>query len=171
MSLLVELLGYEAQAMSLWFGIQLHHHGNQDDDVWLSMRGTRHNQPCERCQAFTGIYPNGFWQSPRCELCIQRHNMMPYSLYPEVDALLDLYQRPDGNPPTLRLSRRSTQIVASWQEERETDVVENNAANSTQIYSALREHFKKLLPTHDSVCRIFFPHRLRRISRIQAVHS
>ena len=35
---------------------------NQDDDVWLSLRGTRHNQPCYYCQQATDIYPKGFWQ-------------------------------------------------------------------------------------------------------------
>ncbi len=30
---------------------------NQDDDVWLSLRGTRHNQPCQICGQATDIYP------------------------------------------------------------------------------------------------------------------
>ena len=36
---------------------------NQDDDVWLSLRGTRHNQPCQLCGQSTDIYPMGFWHS------------------------------------------------------------------------------------------------------------
>ena len=44
---------------------------NQDDDVWLSLRGTRHNQPCQLCSHLTDIYPSGFWHSPICEQCIR----------------------------------------------------------------------------------------------------
>ena len=54
---------------------------NQDDDVWLSMRGTRHNQPCRQCRAPTDIYPSGFWHFPLCEACIQRQSISHYSMF------------------------------------------------------------------------------------------
>ena len=44
---------------------------NQDDDVWLSLRGSRHKQPCQRCHQSTDIYPMGFWHFPICESCIK----------------------------------------------------------------------------------------------------
>ena len=82
---------------------------NQDDDVWLSVRGTRHNQPCQQCRLPTDIYPNGFWQFPQCESCIQRQNITPYSLYPDVDALLDPYQPEERNSGTIsNYSRHNT---------------------------------------------------------------
>ena len=43
---------------------------NQDDDVWLSLRGSRHKQPCQRCGQSTDIYAMGFWHFPVCESCI-----------------------------------------------------------------------------------------------------
>ena len=56
---------------------------NQDDDVWLSLRGNRHNQPCQLCRQSTDIYPKGFWQFPICETCIRRQAITPVTLYPD----------------------------------------------------------------------------------------
>ena len=36
---------------------------NQDDDVWLSMRGTRHLQKCVHCDLLNSAFPFGH-QSP-----------------------------------------------------------------------------------------------------------
>ena len=59
---------------------------NQDDDVWLSLRGTRHNQPCQLCGHPTDIFPMGFWHSPICESCIRNHIITPASLYADSPA-------------------------------------------------------------------------------------
>ena len=120
---------------------------NQDDDVWLSTRGSRHNQPCQGCQNPTDIYPYGFWQSPRCEACIQRRSITPDSFYPDVDPLFGLYQNTGEDP--LPLSIRSQQTVGSLQHSEAT----NNSENYAAVQSILRDHLKEQLPTHDSVCR------------------
>ncbi len=65
---------------------------NQDDDVWLSLRGTRHNQPCQICGQPTDIYPMGFWHSPICETCVRSQAIVPAGLYPDTPALFDLYR-------------------------------------------------------------------------------
>ena len=44
---------------------------NQDDDVWLSMRGTRHQQKCETCSLPGEFFPHGYYQPPLCESCIR----------------------------------------------------------------------------------------------------
>ena len=54
---------------------------NQDDDVWLSLRGSRHKQPCQRCGQSTDIYPMGFWHFPVCESCIGSQMITPASLH------------------------------------------------------------------------------------------
>ena len=35
---------------------------NQDDDVWLSMRGTRHQQKCGTCGLPGESFPHGYYQ-------------------------------------------------------------------------------------------------------------
>ena len=44
---------------------------NQDDDVWLSMRGTRHQQRCGTCGLPGGTFPKGYYHPPSCEACIR----------------------------------------------------------------------------------------------------
>ena len=81
---------------------------NQDDDVWLSLRGSRHKQPCQRCGQSTDIYPMGFWHFPICESCISSQMITPTSLHPDARALTDLYRHgtisiPDLHPDTVDL--------------------------------------------------------------------
>ena len=40
--------------------------------MWLSLRGSRHRQPCQRCGQSTDIYPMGFWHFPVCESCMPK---------------------------------------------------------------------------------------------------
>ena len=44
---------------------------NQDDDAWLSMRGTRHQQKCGTCGLPGESFPHGYYQPPLCESCIR----------------------------------------------------------------------------------------------------
>ena len=44
---------------------------NQDDDVWLSMRGTRHQQKCGSCGLPGHTFPQGYYHPPSCEACIR----------------------------------------------------------------------------------------------------
>ena len=41
---------------------------NQDDDVWLSMRGTRHQQKCGSCGLPGDSFPHGYYHPP----CVKR---------------------------------------------------------------------------------------------------
>ena len=79
---------------------------NQDDDVWLSLRGTRHNQPCQLCGKSTDIYPKGFWHFPICESCIRSQEITPASLRPDSPVLVDLYRT-----EALQISSRSLPIL------------------------------------------------------------
>ena len=55
---------------------------NQDDDVWLTLRGTRHGQLCGLCQETGESFPHGFYQPPLCESCIRDQNITPISNSP-----------------------------------------------------------------------------------------
>lgn len=48
---------------------------NQDDDVWLSMRGTRHQRECGSCGLPNSSYPHGYQSPPMCERCIQANQL------------------------------------------------------------------------------------------------
>ena len=50
---------------------------NQDDDVWLARRGTRHSQLCSLCSSKGDSFPAGHEAAPMCERCIQLHQIAP----------------------------------------------------------------------------------------------
>ena len=52
----------------------------QDDDVWLSMRGTRHQQLCGHCQQPADSFPYGFYHPPFCETCIRESGTTAWTL-------------------------------------------------------------------------------------------
>ncbi len=85
---------------------------NQDDDVWLSLRGTRHNQPCQLCGQSTDVYPMGFWHSPISESCIRSHAITPASLYPDSSVLFDLYRQETRTEANIH--QTSARIVHSY---------------------------------------------------------
>ena len=64
---------------------------NQDDDVWLSMRGTRHQQLCGHCQQPADSFPYGFYHPPLCETCIRESNTTAWSLSAHHNRLLQSY--------------------------------------------------------------------------------
>ena len=61
---------------------------NQDDDVWLSRRGTRHQQKCCHCSSRGDTFPSGHTKPPMCEHCIQMHHITPIQHCPFGQALL-----------------------------------------------------------------------------------
>ena len=61
---------------------------NQDDDVWLANRGTRHSQQCSQCSSKGDSFPGGHTVSPWCERCIQAQQVTPVKNCPFGDALL-----------------------------------------------------------------------------------
>ena len=61
---------------------------NQDDDVWLANRGTRHSQQCLQCSSKGDSFPGGHTVSPLCERCIQTQHVTPVNNCPFGDALL-----------------------------------------------------------------------------------
>ena len=64
---------------------------NQDDDVWLSMRGTRHQQKCGTCGLPGESFPHGYYQPPLCESCIRSIKLNSWALAPWSRPLCDAY--------------------------------------------------------------------------------
>ena len=64
---------------------------NQDDDVWLSMRGTRHKQRCGSCGLPGESFPYGYYHPPMCEMCIRNAGINMWSLAPWSRALCVAY--------------------------------------------------------------------------------
>ena len=50
---------------------------NQDDDVWLALRGVRHAQLCHGCGLSGDTFPGGVQESPLCEPCVQARGLTP----------------------------------------------------------------------------------------------
>ena len=50
---------------------------NQDDDVWLTLRGTRHNRLCGVCLKPGDTFPGGFYTEAMCEHCLAAHGITP----------------------------------------------------------------------------------------------
>ena len=68
---------------------------NQDDDVWLSMRGTRHKQRCGSCGLPGESFPHGYYHPPMCEMCIRTAGLNAWSLAPWSHALCVAYADDD----------------------------------------------------------------------------
>ena len=68
---------------------------NQDDDVWLSMRGTRHQQKCGTCGLPGESFPHGYYQPPLCESCIRAVKLNAWALAPWSQSLCDAYTAGD----------------------------------------------------------------------------
>ena len=64
---------------------------DQDDDVWLSMRGTRHRQKCVHCGLLNSAFPFGYYSPPLCERCIQTKQLSLWSIAPWSRPLLQAY--------------------------------------------------------------------------------
>ena len=69
---------------------------NQDDDVWLSMRGTRHQQKCGTCGLPGESFPHGYYQPPLCESCIRSVKLNSRALAPWSRPLCDAYLANDS---------------------------------------------------------------------------
>ena len=54
---------------------------NQDDDVWLQRRGTRHRQRCSMCGNPGETFPDGYNSAPLCENCTQTENLTPIEVW------------------------------------------------------------------------------------------
>ena len=61
---------------------------NQDDDIWLTKRGTRHGQRCSHCSSQGDTFPAGHTGPPICERCIQAHRITPAKYCPFGEDLL-----------------------------------------------------------------------------------
>ena len=61
---------------------------NQDDDIWLTKRGTRHGQRCSHCSSQGDSFPAGHTGLPICERCIQAHRITPAKYCPFGEDLL-----------------------------------------------------------------------------------
>ena len=75
---------------------------NQDDDVWLTLRGTRHKHLCGVCLRPGDTFPGGFYTEAMCEYCIAAHGITPLQHCPFG---LQLQEAP---PETLMAPFRST---------------------------------------------------------------
>ena len=115
---------------------------NQDDDVWLSLRGTRHNQPCQLCGKSTDIYPKGFWHFPICESCIRSQEITPASLHPDSPVLVDLYRTEART--TTNIQQESAHIVHSCFQNGSAEG-EVRIPTDEDIRSALRTHLQQTI--------------------------
>ena len=50
---------------------------NQDDDIWLTLRGTRHNHLCGSCLQPGDTFPGGFYNTAICEHCLFTQGITP----------------------------------------------------------------------------------------------
>ena len=50
---------------------------NQDDDIWLTLRGTRHNRLCGVCLQPGDTFPGGFYNTVICEHCLAAQVITP----------------------------------------------------------------------------------------------
>ena len=123
---------------------------NQDDDVWLSLRGTRHKQPCQQCGQSTDIYPRGFSNFPLCESCIGSQNITPASLHPDSRALVDLYRS-----DTLSIANVHPDSAGILHAHFQASPGEHDASNPSaeDIRIVLRAHCQQGVPLNDCVCR------------------
>ena len=64
---------------------------NQDDDVWLSMRGTRHQQQCGTCGLPGDTFPFGYYHPPWCEACVRVAHLDMWSIAPWSSSLYCAY--------------------------------------------------------------------------------
>ena len=71
-----DLLPEEEMVQSLRWAV------NQDDDIWLARRGTRHMQRCSQCSSKGDSFASGHTVAPICERCIQAHQITPVSHCP-----------------------------------------------------------------------------------------
>ena len=55
---------------------------NQDDDVWLSLRGARHQQLCGTCGLPGDTFPFGYYHPPWCEACARADYLDAWSVAP-----------------------------------------------------------------------------------------
>ena len=55
---------------------------NQDDDIWLATRGTRHGQQGSHCSSKGDSFPSGYTVAPMCEQCIHTHRITPVTHCP-----------------------------------------------------------------------------------------
>ena len=83
---------------------------NQDDDVWLSMRGTRHQQRCVHCGLLNSAFPFGHQSPPMCENCIQAKQLTLWSTSPWSCPLLQAYTS-DHPADQIKDWQRSWQIA------------------------------------------------------------
>ena len=64
---------------------------NQDDDVWLSMRGTRYQQKCGTCGLPGESFLYGYYHPPLCESCIRSAGLDAWGLSPWSRQLCSAY--------------------------------------------------------------------------------
>ena len=118
--------------------------------MWLSLRGSRHKQPCQRCHQSTDIYSMGFWHFPICESCISSQMITPMSLHPVAQALADLYRH-----GTIAMQDLHPDTVGLLPDQLQMSTGEQGRPNpcDEDIRVALREHCQQCLLLNDCVCR------------------
>ena len=78
---------------------------NQDDDVWLSMRDTRHQQKCVHCGLLNSAFPLGYQSPPMCENCIRGNGLTLWTIAPWSRPLFQAYT-----------GENATEQVKEWQQ-------------------------------------------------------
>jgi len=80
------------------------------EDVWLSMRGTRHQQKCVHSGLLNSAFPFGHQSPPMCENCIQAKPLTAWSIVPWSRPLLQAYTS-DHPADQIRDGQQSWQIL------------------------------------------------------------
>ena len=57
---------------------------NQDDDIWLTLRGTRHNRLCGSCLQPGDTFPGGFYNTAIVNIDLPLKELHQYSIAPLV---------------------------------------------------------------------------------------
>ena len=73
---------------------------NQDDDVWLTLRGRRHKLLCGVCLKPGDTFPGGFYTEAMCEHCIATYGITPIQHCPYGVQLQEALRASYGIPPT-----------------------------------------------------------------------
>ena len=81
---------------------------NEDDDVWLTLRGTRHKHLCGVCLKPGNTFPGGFYTEAMCEHCIATYGITsiqhcPYGVQLQ-EALCASYSIPSTRPERAMVS-------------------------------------------------------------------
>ena len=100
---------------------------NQDDDIWLTLRGTRHRHLCGICLQPGDTFPGGFYSDAICEQCLAAQGITPMQHCPFGAQLQEALRLSYGTPPSA-------------------------LENSPDVSESFMAPFRAMLPANGTVC-------------------